>query len=127
MKPTIVLLTLCFLLPAGEEHCRRTLAADAQGKENQSKETTYPYCEIAKVHETVLDAMTDDYFSIFPDVDKEHTAKLKSFIRSECSSKDFVRQIVTDKHIAILDRAADSKQTRGFTRASLQPRPPGRK
>ena len=77
----------------------------AKSKEASSKLASYPYSEIVKVYEIALDAMTDKYFSKVPDLDKEHTAKLKSFIRSEYSSKKFVHLIVKDKVVAVFDRA----------------------
>ena len=112
MKPTLAALGVCLVLGACGSLPHQATAADARAKESSPRERSYPYSEIAKVYDTVFDALTDKYFSKHPELDKEHTAKLKSFIKSECPREKFVKQIVRDEYVAKFDRAVKDKAYR---------------
>ena len=71
----------------------------------QPVDANYPYSEIGKVYDTVLDEMTSKYFKNYPNLDKEHTAALRTFIAKECGREEFIKKMVRDKNVAVFDRA----------------------
>jgi len=72
----------------------------------------YPFSEVAKVYDVVVDTMATNYFSKYPELDRKHTAKLKAFILSQHPGDKFVSEIVRDKHAAIFEKARLDKAYR---------------
>jgi len=70
-----------------------------------SRDADYPYSEIGLVYDTVFEAMTEVYYSEFPELDKAHTEPMRQYIRESCSREDFVEDMVQREAIAIFAKA----------------------
>ena len=105
MRSAILLVCLSCAAGACARLPQEAGASDTTGGGEARRLASYPYSEIGVVYETVLDAMTDTYFSKHPDLDREHTARLKSFIRSESPTEEFVRTMTGGRHAATFDQA----------------------
>ena len=109
MKTTTLILSLFASFLVG---C--TSDQDVNPKTDSTKETpssktsrnpNYPYSEIELIYDTVLDAMTKDYFKYHPDLDKQHTRRLQEFIRKEYSKDKFVSLMIHDEAVEVFKRA----------------------
>jgi hypothetical protein len=111
MKTLAYLASICFLASACLAQSESVQTA-SQEERKEFPEDKYPFSEVSKIHETVVDAMTEDYFSESPEIDKEHTAKLKEFILSELPKRKFVEEVIRDENIAIFNRAMNDEAYR---------------
>lgn len=103
MRPTTLLLAL--LLATGSSTQGQVAATEPSGKADAGvADANYPYSEIEKVYETVLDGMTSKYFARYPDLDKKHTEALRQYIAAEYPKSRFVKEMVRAEAVAIFER-----------------------
>ncbi len=69
-----------------------------------SSDSRYPFSEVEKVYDVVLDGMTTKYFSAYPDLDKAHTAKMREFIATEYPRERFLDEMIRDEYRPKLER-----------------------
>jgi len=70
-----------------------------------TKDDRYPFSEIEKVYDVVLSGMTEKYFRKLPELDKEHTARMRDFIAAEYPKEKFVQEMLRDAYRPKFERA----------------------
>ena len=105
MKPTVLIYFVALL--AG---CVSPINSQKNSAtESTTSNTGYPFSEVAKIYDTVLEGMTAKYFASYPELDKEHTKPMQAFIAAEYSKEKFVKAMVRDKSLPIFERASKDR------------------
>lgn len=100
-------------------------SAPSSGKPNSVKtqshvDDRYPISEIETIYDIVLDGMTKEYFKNVPEIDKEHTDRLRAYIVKVYPRDVFVKQMIPSKYAKILERGMREypyRTTKEFTDA----------
>lgn len=104
----LILLTSILLLLLG---CTTT-DQESQKLNTSDHHENYPYSELEALYDAVLSAMTANYFKDFPELDREHTLKLKEFIQQSVPKEKFVNNMIPDEANRVLRKAKESKEYR---------------
>ncbi|MCH6259171.1 hypothetical protein MLD52_21620 [Puniceicoccaceae bacterium K14] len=104
----LILLTAILLIVTG---CTTTESESEKWSVSNHHEN-YPYSELEAIYDAALSGMTDNYFKDFPELDREHTARLKEFIQESVPQGQFVSDMVRGENVDIFRKAKESKEYR---------------
>jgi len=65
----------------------------------------YPFSEIEKVYDVVLSGMTEKYFASYPELDKEHTIRMREYIAAEYPKEKFLKEMLRDEYLPKFEKA----------------------
>ena len=98
----IILICSLFLLAGC---ATRRLSTPTDSGSHATKDARYPFSEIENIYDAVLDGMTRKYFSSYPELDKEHTARMREYIAREYPKEKFVKSMLQDKYLPKFEKA----------------------
>lgn len=81
--------------------------------ESVTFEDVYPYSEIGKIYDTVLESMVPGYFKKRPELANEHQPKLKEFVLSTLPREEFVKSMIkSSRNEELFQKAAADESFR---------------
>lgn len=93
---SLVLLAGCATRPA---------APHTDPASQMTSDVRYPFSEIEKIYDVVLSGLTEKYFERFPELDKEHTVRMREYIAAEYSKEKFVKEMLRDDYLPKFEKA----------------------